>query len=99
MRRSVSDKPTPGAFRMLWQLTVQDVVAPGQEAVGGLGGGPVAGGLGEAGFGVTREVVDELEEAAVEARVAEVDVAGFECRSHGIITNPMAARIELVGNE
>src|SRR4029077_18224074 len=30
MRKSVSHKPTPGAFRMLWQLTIQDVVAPGR---------------------------------------------------------------------
>jgi hypothetical protein len=44
MRKTVSDKPTPGAFRILWQLTVQDVVAPGllssrQHAPGRLGSG------------------------------------------------------------
>ena len=60
------------------------------EAVGGLGGGPVAGGLGDAGLGRVEQVVDQFDQAFVQALVPEVDVAEFECGPHGVPTNTAA---------
>src|SRR5207248_1603006 len=68
-----------------------------EEAIGGLGGGPAAGGLGEARLGGPCEVLDDLEEAMVQALVPEVDVVRLNDRSHSIFTNTMADWVESCG--
>src|SRR5262249_15450332 len=57
------------------------------EAIGGLGGGPIAGGHRYAGLGSATEVVDQFHQPLIQALVSEVDVAKFECGKHAIPTN------------
>ena len=68
------------------------------EAIGGLGGGPIARGQGAAGLGLVGQVVDQGGQASIQAQVPEVDMAEFECGPQGRLTNPITARSELVGN-
>ena len=49
------------------------------ETVGGLGGGPIAGGDRHAGLRGVKQVVDQFDQAFIQALVPEVDVAEFEC--------------------
>jgi hypothetical protein len=91
-------EPLPGAVAVRGADGVRVDAGVVPEAIGGLGGGPIAGGLRHAGLGRVEQVVDQFDQASVQASVSEVDVAEFECGPHGIPTNTVATEVELVGN-
>ena len=49
------------------------------EAIGGLGGGPIAGSQRYASLRLGEKIVDQFDQAFIQSLVSEVDVAKFEC--------------------
>jgi hypothetical protein len=64
----------------------------------GLGGGPIAAGLRDTGLGPVDKIVDQSDQASVQALVSKVDMAEFKCRPHPVLTNIWVEWIENVGN-